>query len=138
MYFQCITYKFDKSTGTKISSDPKLCDPYEQHFVEVRNSQIPNAGQGLFAKNRIERYTVVAFYNGVRSKHEDYVDDETYGNEGVMKEDEHRYRLNLSSNEELDVPREMANVENYSATLGHKVIWKIQVHFYLAGAELDT
>ena len=39
-----------------------------------------------------------------------------------MKEDERRYRLNLSSNEELDVPREMANLENYSATLGHKVI----------------
>ena len=38
-----------------------------------------------------------------------------------LKEEDHRYRLNLSYNEELDVPRDMANVENYCATLGHKV-----------------
>ena len=103
----------------RISSDPKLCDPYEQHFVEIEKSRIPNAGQGVFAKNRIERCTVVSFYNGVRTKDGDYVDDEEVDLE--TKHEECRYRLNLSSNEELDVPREMANVENYSATLGHKV-----------------
>ena len=104
----------------RISSDPKLCDPYEQHFVEIGKSRIPDAGQGLFAKNRIERCTVVSFYNGVRTKDDDYVDDGNDG-DGEIKQEEYRYRLNLSSNEELDVPREMANVENYSATLGHKV-----------------
>ena len=103
----------------RISSDPKLCDPYEQHFVEIGKSRIPNAGEGLFAKNRIERYTVVAFYNGVRTKDKDYRDDDK--NDVEIKTEECRYRLNLSSNEELDVPREMAKLENYSATLGHKV-----------------
>lgn len=81
---------------------------------------IPDAGQGLFAKSRIDRCTVVAFYNGVRTKEDGYEDDEK-DNDVIIKEEEHRYRLNLSYNEELDVPRDMANVENYCATLGHKV-----------------
>ena len=97
-----------------------MCDPYEQHFVEIGQSHIPDAGQGLFAKNRIDRCTVVAFYNGVRTKEEGYEDEER-NDDVVLKEDEHRYRLNLSYNEELDVPRDMASVENYCATLGHKV-----------------
>ena len=134
MILQSPTYKYDKSTGTRISSDPKLCDPYEQHFVEIGKSQMPNAGQGLFAKTRIDRCTVVAFYNGVRTKEEGYEDEEDeydYKN----KEEEHRYRLNLSYDEELDVPKEMANIENYCATLGHKVritmILKSQILSYL-------
>ena len=120
LFFQDPTYKYDKSTGTQISSCPRLCDPYEQHFVEIGPSLIPDAGQGLFAKSRIDRNTVVAFYNGVRTKEEGYEDDEK-DNWETIKDEEHRYRLNLSYNEELDVPRDMANVENYCATLGHKV-----------------
>ena len=76
LFFQDPTYKYDKSTGTQISSCPRLCDPYEQHFVEIGPSLIPDAGQGLFAKSRIDRNTVVAFYNGVRTKEEGYEDDE--------------------------------------------------------------
>ena len=124
------TYKYDKSTGTKISSCPRLCDPYEQHFVEIGQSLIPDAGQGLFAKNRIDRNTVVAFYNGVRTKEDGYEDDEI-NNSIPLKEEDHRYRLNLSYNEELDVPRDMANVENYCATLGHKVSKHSQVNFFI-------
>ena len=88
---------------------------------------MPEAGQGIFAKTRIDRYTVVAFYNGVRTKEEGYADaDIDYDCE--LKEDEHRYRLNLSHNEELDVPREMASTENYCATLGHKVFNTITLY----------
>ena len=101
--------------------EPKLCDPYEQHFVEVRKSQIPNAGQGLFAKNRIERCTVVAFYNGVRTKEDGKVEEGADSNEGSEDESEGRYRLKLSYDENLDIPQNMASIEKYCATLGHKV-----------------
>jgi hypothetical protein len=84
-------------------------------------SDIPDAGQGLFAKCRIDRCTVVAFYNGVRTKEDGYEDDDADFDISKLKDEDHRYRLNLSYNEELDVPIEMANLENYCATLGHKV-----------------
>ena len=87
----------------------------------MKKSHMPDAGQGLFAKSRIDRCTVVSFYNGVRTKEDGYEDEDAQFDVSKIKEEEHRYRLNLSYNEELDVPREMANVENYCATLGHKV-----------------
>ena len=39
----------------------------------------------MFAKNRIEPFTVVAFYNGVRSQEDDYVDD---GNDDEDEQDD--------------------------------------------------
>ena len=45
---------------------PHLPDPYEAIFVEVRQSRIKDAGQGLFAKTDIEQGTIISFYNGVK------------------------------------------------------------------------
>ena len=45
---------------------PHLPDPYEAIFVEVRQSCIKDAGQGLFAKTNIEQGTIISFYNGVK------------------------------------------------------------------------
>ena len=120
-------FRYDKSTGNRLSSDPKLRDPYERHFVRIGKSRIPKAGQGLFAKNRIEPFTVISFYNGVRSNEADYIhedaDDEE--DEDETNVERYRYRLKLSNKEDLDVPKEMASLDHYNATLAHKVI----IHF---------
>jgi len=130
------TFRYDKSTGTHISSDPKLRDPYERHFVRIGKSRIPMAGQGLFAKNRIEPFTVVAFYNGVRSQEEDYVDDGSEDDEESEDDqvlcDKYRYRLKLSAKEQLDVPKEMASIDKYNATLAHKI-----QHSFTPNCEMD-
>merc|ERR1712032_1497988 len=44
--------------------NPFLADPYERIFVQVGESRITRAGQGLFAKCDIEEGTVISFYNG--------------------------------------------------------------------------
>ena len=80
----------------------------------------------MFAKNRIEPFTVVAFYNGVRSLEDDYVHEEVNDDDDPDDDDtvlgiKYRYRLKLSAKEQLDVPKEMATIENYNATLAHKV-----------------
>ena len=41
-------------------------DPYEESLVEVRQSLVAGAGEGIFMKQEVEANTVVAFYNGVR------------------------------------------------------------------------
>ena len=51
------------STKECISKQPLLADPYEDLFVYVDQSLIPDAGQGLFAKVDIEAATVISFYN---------------------------------------------------------------------------
>ncbi len=37
-------------------------DPWESEMVEVRESNIPNAGQGLFAKQDLEEGTIIALF----------------------------------------------------------------------------
>jgi hypothetical protein len=66
--FQSVPYYFDPSTPNRISSDPLFRDPYETLFVRLGQSHLPHAGQGLFAVEDITPATVVAFYNGVKTK----------------------------------------------------------------------
>merc|ERR1712133_190753 len=63
-------YNMDIHSQEKLSHYPLLSDPYEQIFVEVRESRIPRAGDGLFAKVDIEIGTVISFYNGIKVKAE--------------------------------------------------------------------
>ena len=41
-----------------------LRDPYESKMVEINNSSIDGANEGLFTKKNIEVNTTAAFYNG--------------------------------------------------------------------------
>jgi hypothetical protein len=49
-----------------ISSSPVLPDPLESHWVEVRESTIPGAHQGLFLTRDAKKGDIVAFFNGLR------------------------------------------------------------------------
>ena len=60
-------YRRDVSTGQTISNSPLLTDPWEWGRVEARPSGLPGAGEGLFARRRLERGDLVALYNGTRS-----------------------------------------------------------------------
>ena len=64
-------FHFDPSTKIHLSDDPLLPDPMETKFVEVRQSDIPNAGEGLFLVKDVKAQDIVAFFNGVRVSVED-------------------------------------------------------------------
>ena len=81
----------------------------------VNQSTIPEAGEGLFAKLDVEESTVISFYNGVR-----YDTCDT-----TFQFDNSPYKISLTEDFDLDIPVTMVNLENYKASLGHKVI-----HFY--------
>ena len=71
LFFQDLAFERDISTNQCISRQPLLPDPYENLFVYVDESLIPDAGEGLFAKVDIEADTVISFYNGTRFTKED-------------------------------------------------------------------
>ena len=110
------------STKECISKQPLLADPYEDLFVYVDQSLIPDAGQGLFAKVDIEAATVISFYNGTRFQ----VNDKS-ANENS------NYKITFDANYDLDIPDEMISLENYRATLGHKVC-----HSFVPSCEFDN
>ena len=97
-------------------------DPYEESLVEVRQSLVAGAGEGIFLRQEVEAETVVAFYNGIRSSDMD-TDTEDWDWE------ECAYRIFMrkkdakddGDQEVLDIPRHLRDVSQYRATLAHKV-----------------
>jgi len=105
-------YTFDQSTRLCISKNPFLRDPYEKRYVYVKESQVPLAGEGLWAKTDIKAGQLVALFNGVRQRHL----------WGVMSHELawSDYRINCEKEVDLDILDEHIPIENYRATLGHK------------------
>jgi len=103
------TFSFDPASPAVFSRSPFLPDPYESLFVEVNSSRIRNAGEGLFAKVDIDVGTVISFYNGVRVR------------SGHDWEKPTPYKMMLDDTSDIDLPENMTSLDNYRATLGHKV-----------------
>ena len=106
------TVCFDPSTHDRISKSPLLVDKYEQDKVYVSASDIANAGEGVFAKKYLKENMVVSFYNGIRLSHE-----EVDGRDWSLNE----CTITLDDRVVLDVPQCYNQLDNYCATLGHKV-----------------
>ena len=47
--------KYSMSTRTFIADQPLVPDPYEAELVEVKQSQVPGSGSGLYAKKDIPK-----------------------------------------------------------------------------------
>jgi len=111
-------YTFTKSTTETICQNKLIGEPYESVTVEVRLSAA-GAGDGLFARRRVEPNTVVAFYNGVRIPPEKTDEDESW--------EDCSYRIFLNAegqedtSERMDIPTHLRSTNRYCATLAHKV-----------------
>ena len=99
----------DLATRAVFCAHPHARDPYEAIFVEVRQSRIKDAGEGLFARTDIEPGTIISFYNGVKVR------------AGGDWEKPTPYKMTLDEENDIDLPDSMTSLESYSATLGHKV-----------------
>ena len=110
---ECEKYTFDPSTRICISKTPHVQDPYDRRHVYVKESQIPSAGEGLWAKTDIKCGQLVALFNGVREHH-------VWG-AACHTMPWSDYRISLEKDVDLDIPSQHIPVTNYRATLGHKV-----------------
>lgn len=108
------------ATPTSLTPHPLTQDPYEALFVRVATSNIPKAGEGLFAKTDIEVETVIGFYNGYRSDKDNTDNDRAY-------------KIMLDHKYDLDIPPGMISLNSYRATLGHKAC-----HSFEPNCDFDT
>ena len=109
--------KFQLATQTCIGDQPMVADPYESSQVEVRQSQVPGSGSGLYAKKDIAKGSIAAFYNGVRLPYR------VGGPKDVWETSAYKIYINADykSGERMDIPPEYVSLDNYCATLGHKI-----------------
>jgi len=109
-------YRREISTVNFVTSSPTLPDPYETSMVEVRNSLVEGAQDGLFARKDIPKNTVLAFYNGVRIDPENSSgEDQDWGADS--------YKIFDPSSDPqgtIDIPEQFRSLVNYCAALAHK------------------
>lgn len=60
--------KLNKEVSKRYNQYPQ----YNRHLVEINQSQIPNAGLGLFAKQDIPKDTIIDIYHGKRINGEEF------------------------------------------------------------------
>ena len=83
---------------------PDISDPYEDKMVEVKESLIPGAGQGLFTKCDVEKGKIISYFAGVVNE----------GLEDVKSE----YSITWLEGARLNIPPKL--LDSYSSTWGHK------------------
>jgi len=108
---------YSLSTLTSVGANPLTEDPYEQRTCKVENSHVEGGGQGLYANRDIEKGEVIAFYNGVRLPYK------VGGEKEVWESSGYKIFVNADykSGERIDLPGDLIYLENYRATLGHKM-----------------
>ena len=107
-------YKRDISTSDFVTVSPTLRDPYESSIIEVRESKLPGAKDGIYAKKLIKEDTVIAFYHGIKLP-PNYKEEESWEANG--------YKIFDPSNSPqgtLDIPEEYRSTSQYCASLAHK------------------
>eukprot|EP01134_Creolimax_fragrantissima_P002578 CFRG2578T1 len=104
-------YTLNVSTESVISATPMRAEPWESDRVYMKESIIPGANDGLFAKKDFGAYEVVSFYNGIRLTHEE-VDSRDW--------DLNSNTITLNSDSVIDVPAPYDKTTHYKNTLGHK------------------
>ena len=102
-------------------------DPYEEAMVELRMSNIPGSGDGVFIKKNATKGMVVSLYNGfVFDKEQQQIYQHNCAYNITKKDDERRHCLKYAiglgyGNVVLNIPPEMDNNASFLPTIGPKV-----------------
>jgi len=108
------TFLREISTSSFVTHSPTLRDPYESAMIEVKESNVFGASEGIFAKTFIKSETVVAFYQGLKLPIDYKEDDSWEGNEYKI------FDPSRTPEGTLDIPKEFLSSSCYSASLAHK------------------
>lgn len=109
---QGLVYEYEEPSRKVMAKNPLVREPWESRRVEVKPSTLPQGGDGLFAKEKLSRHTVVALYNGIRLNTRSILLEQKFGHSD--------YRVRLNAETDLDLIKGHESVDVYCATLAHK------------------
>ena len=120
-----------ESPGTHVpAKNCSLRDLWDVLHVYVAPSKVEFAGEGLFARRKIKKGSLVAVFNGSRKRQ---------FRQSLVTEEFSDYCIKVDTTVSLDIPDFYIPVKHYSATLAHKVklcISELFVYFVVAGMPL--
>lgn len=59
-------YSYESPSRRVIARNPLIPDPWESEQVYVKESLLPQGGEGLFAKQDLDKAKLISLFNGVR------------------------------------------------------------------------
>ncbi len=101
---ESVTFRFACPTRMSVGMDPLLEDPYEASRVCVKQSTLPQGGEGLFAVRDLASKELISLFNGVRLK------TAAYSTKNAPHSD---YRIRLNADIDLDIPDECISLSSY-------------------------
>ena len=108
----------DIATDTSLSSYPLQRDPYESKLVDIKQSTIPKAGEGVVLKKDVLSGVVVAYLNGVKFDKKNAFSWNPFKKKSVFLLD---FEDDDGNEVFLDIPERFTKSSKYNATSGHKV-----------------
>jgi len=108
-------YQYSPSNRLRILVNPLQREPFEQQQVEVCQSKMENAGEGVFALRSLPSGSLACFYHGIYIKVEEESPSECPDYQ--IFTDWQR----APSSPSLDILPKHWSIDNYRASLGHKV-----------------
>lgn len=97
-----VNFQSETRSIENICQFPTVSDPFEFRQVEVKQSLIFGAGEGLFSKTYIPKGQIVAYFNGA-----------------IASNSTSEYSISLEPDLKLDIPEDQR--DSYCATMGHKI-----------------
>ena len=116
---------------------PGVPDPFENKMVDLRTSNIPNSGQGVFLKKDAKAGTVISLYDGYVYTPEQQEIYKKNCHFNISKSDDERRRCNkyaigiATLNLMIQIPPEIDTKETFFPTLGQKVNTMFGINFLL-------
>lgn len=109
----------DVATDTHLSHNPLQRDPHESKIVDIRQSQIPKAGEGVILKKDADLGSVVSYFNGIKFDKEKAFSWNPFKRRSVFLID---FEDEDGKEVFLDIPKGSTESSKYNATSGHKVL----------------
>ncbi|XP_023347759.1 histone-lysine N-methyltransferase SETD7 isoform X2 [Eurytemora carolleeae] len=117
--------EYEHPTATRMGQHLKQRDMFENISVYISQSRVQGAGEGLFAKSRIQKENIICFFNGVRKR-------KLFRTVAGVDEEFSDYRIELDYQISLDVPDQFTSISSYNATLGHKACHSFNPNSYFS------
>ena len=112
---------YREATEESMSSHPLEGDPYEEQWIECKESSVSGGGEGVFARRDIPAGTLVAIYNGLK---QGPLPPGTHPDDWDLCGYSIGYYESTTSEKgwgDLDIPLQFRSLTSYSATLAHKM-----------------
>lgn len=113
-------YSYSPSTKDEIKIPLHWRDPYEEQWLEVKESKISGGGEGAFSIRDIPANTVIAYYNGIRMSQNEKSPCEDTGY-AIWVEFQKKSQFSKKVGDHMDLPPEFHSYSQYSSTSAHKL-----------------